>query len=878
MADLRERLQEALAGRYQLEHELGRGGMATVYLARDLRHDRQVALKVMHPELASSIGPERFLHEVRTTARLQHPHILPVHDSGETAGMLWYVMPYVEGESLRQRLQREQQLPIEDALQITREVADALGYAHSQGIVHRDIKPENILLTRGHALVADFGIARAVQAGGGQRLTETGVAIGTPAYMSPEQCLASPSLDGRSDLYSLGCVLYEMLVGEAPYTGTSPQAITAKRLMDAVPSARRLRDTVPAPIDQAVMRLLAKMPADRFPDGASLGRALSTGGPAQVETSPTRAQTRIRNAARVAAFLLGVAVLALGALNLFHSPHSPSSQRKMLAVLPFTNLGAADEQYFADGLTEEITSRLASLHDLGVVSRTSTERYRATTKPLRQVGSELGVNYVLEGSVRWERLPNGANRIRVTPQLIQVNDDVHLWADRYDADLADVFAVQTQIAEQVTNALGMALAPQEREAVEIKPTSNLNAYDAYLRGNAANPPDFTVGAERIVQGFRSAVGYYREAVRLDPTFAPAYSRLGSALMWLALYQVDAVDNSRLAEEAIGRALSLAPKLSEAHGTAGMYYAFISHDMVRAQQEFDKALALRPNDADVLSTIADFEWYIRGPAGRSIAFAERAMTLDPGSNQKALVLARIYRDAGRYDDAERLYDRVIGRDPSSNGPYIMRAYLYLLRDGDTARARATIRAAVAHVDSTALVTAAVSTQGIGTWAAFGMLDQPLQRALLALQPSAFGDDTSFYGIVKGYAYRVRGEGKASQALYDSAQTIALRHRQALPGDPTPLWILMWTRAVHGQGQAAYATFDSAYREQGVTYTPEKNAMLARVAIFAGDTARALSELETRRWGSELTVPWLCTDEFWNPIRLTRRFRRLVDGRC
>jgi eukaryotic-like serine/threonine-protein kinase len=238
VGDPRDQLQANLADRYVLERELGRGGMATVYLAQDLKHDRRVALKVLRPEVTAPLGPERFHREIRLAARLQHPHILPVHDSGDAAGQLWYTMPFVDGESLRDRLRRERQLPVEEALLITREVADALGYAHSQGIVHRDIKPENILLSHRHALVADFGIARALQAAGGDRLTETGITVGTPAYMSPEQSMADPLVDGRSDLYSLGCVLYEMLTGEVPYSGTSAQAIIAKRFHEPVPHVR----------------------------------------------------------------------------------------------------------------------------------------------------------------------------------------------------------------------------------------------------------------------------------------------------------------------------------------------------------------------------------------------------------------------------------------------------------------------------------------------------------------------------------------------------------------------------------------------------------------------------------------------------------------
>jgi eukaryotic-like serine/threonine-protein kinase len=414
--------------------------MATVYLAQDIRHDRPVALKVLHPELAASLGTERFQREIRMTARLQHPNILPVHDSGSAAGHLWYTMPYVDGETLRDRLYRERLLPIEEAVRITSEVADALGYAHEQGVVHRDIKPENILLSQGHALVADFGIARALQAGDQEGLTQTGVTVGTPAYMSPEQSVGDTVIDGRSDLYSLGCVLYEMLAGEPPYTGTSAQAIAAKRLFDPVPSARRLRETVPIQIDEALARALAKSAADRFSDTRTFGRALHETAVNRTARERPDSGTRRANTRRIligGSILAGVTILVLAAVYAVHLSDSATGEANTLAVLPFKNLGPSADQYFADGLTEEVTSRLASLHGLGVISRTSSERYRGSTKPLRQIASELGANYVLEGSVRWEKAAGGGSRIRVTPQLIRVYDDVHLWADRFDADLAE---------------------------------------------------------------------------------------------------------------------------------------------------------------------------------------------------------------------------------------------------------------------------------------------------------------------------------------------------------------------------------------------------------------------------------------------------------
>ncbi|HEV2084486.1 MAG TPA: serine/threonine-protein kinase, partial [Gemmatimonadales bacterium] len=311
MTDFVARLRAALTGRYRIERELGRGGMATVYLAHDLRHDRPVALKLLHPELAAALGPERFLQEIRTAAHLQHPHILPLFDSGEAEGQLWYTMPYVEGETLRARLQREKQLPLDDALRITTQVLSALDYAHAHGVIHRDIKPENILLEGDQAVVADLGIARAIGVAGDDRLTQTGMAVGTAVYMSPEQAVGQRDLDGRTDVYSLGVVLYEMLAGEAPFIGPSAQAIVARRLTEAPRPLRSARETVPPAVDQAVMKALARAPADRHLSAAAFSGALRAEAPGQAErVAPSRRNTRLALilAGVIAAVLVGALV------------------------------------------------------------------------------------------------------------------------------------------------------------------------------------------------------------------------------------------------------------------------------------------------------------------------------------------------------------------------------------------------------------------------------------------------------------------------------------------------------------------------------------------------------------------------------------------
>jgi serine/threonine-protein kinase len=441
MSDLRSRLGNGLTSRYSLDRELGQGGMAVVYLAHDLRHDREVALKVLRPEISAEIGAERFLREIKLAAGLTHPHILPVFDSGEADGLLFYVMPSMEGRSLRERMDRERQLPLADALRITREVASALDYAHRHNVVHRDIKPENILLHEDAAMVADFGIGKALS-GEGASLTQTGLSLGTPAYMSPEQAAGELGADGRSDLYSLGCVLYEMLAGEPPFTGISAQAIIAKRFISPIPKIRTTRD-VPEAVDSAVTRALARTPVDRFASAAEFAAALR-----DIQREP-----------------------AAGA-----AAEPARANPRAIAVLPLSNMSADPEnEYFADGMTEEIINALAKVPAMQVASRTSSFAFKGKEVDVRQIGEKLGVSSVLEGSVR-----KVGNRIRITAQLISVENGYHLWSESYDRQLEDVFAVQDEISRAIVDALKLRLADDAAQVVA--PTKNLEAYTLYLKG------------------------------------------------------------------------------------------------------------------------------------------------------------------------------------------------------------------------------------------------------------------------------------------------------------------------------------------------------------------------------------------------------------
>jgi TolB-like protein/tetratricopeptide (TPR) repeat protein len=614
MSDRLARLQEALGNRYAIQRELGRGGMATVYLAEDLKHHRPVALKVFQPELAVVLGTERFLREIALCARLTHPHILPLHDSGDADGFLYYVMPYVEGESLRDRLTRDKQLPVDDTLQIGREVADALSYAHGRCVIHRDIKPENILLEAGHAVVADFGIARAIDAAGGDRLTETGVSLGTPAYMSPEQAAGSKDLDGRSDLYSLGCVLYEMLAGQPPFTGPMVESVVHQHLAAEPRPVTVLRAAVQPAVARALSRALAKTPADRFRTAAEFAAALAAGG----EGAETAAS------------------VAAGTAS--------------IAVLPFLNLsGDPDNEYFSDGLAEDIIDALTQVPGLHVMARTSAFAFRGKEQDIRRIGAELNVEHILEGSVR-----RAGNRLRMTAQLVKVSDGYHLWSQRFDRELTDVFAVQDEISQAIVEKLRVRLAG-DRPLVK-RHTDNVEAYHLFLRGRHCV---YRMTPESLEKGRE----YLEQAIALDPDYALAHAGMADyyavSAVWGHLNPMEALPK---AESAAMEALSRDDTLAEAHAALGLVLGTTHFDWARAEQECRRALELNP-----ASPIAPYTygfWVLR-PMGRldeAVPQLQRAVELDPLSALYNTLLAYLYHARGQADLAIAQHQRAIDLDP------------------------------------------------------------------------------------------------------------------------------------------------------------------------------------------------------------------------
>jgi len=665
MLEILARLKAALADRYAIDRELGHGGTATVYLAQDLKHGRSVAVKVLRPELAAALGAERFLREIEIAARLTHPHILPLHDSGEAAGFLYYVMPFVQGESLRDRLHREPQLPIDEAVKIAREVATALSHAHSQDVVHRDIKPENILVSGGEAVVADFGIARAIVAAGAETLTDTGLAVGTPGYMSPEQATGAMQLDGRSDVYSLGCVLYEMLAGHPPFLGTTAQEILARHSLDAVPPLRTIRPELPEAVELAVRKALAKSPADRFATAAAFSEAMT-----QASTPPSFARRAARPAVFVAA---GVAAFVTGYALLTRPPSSSDEPGQSIAVLPFKNIGGdVNNEPFSDGMTDEITTALGKVEGLRVAARSAAFRFKGKNVVPEEIGRQLHVLYVLDGGVRM-----GGNRRRVSAQLINVARGNEIWAEEYDRDARDrdVFVVQDEITRAIVAALRVHLSGPASAALAEHATVSPEAHDLYLQGRY-------FFARRDSASLRKAQDYFERAIQKDSSYALAWAGLSDAYSHIGVFgYVPPRAVYAKAKAAALQALALDSTLAGAHTSLGFIALFYDWDWPTAGRQFDRALALDPRYPDAHLFHG---WYFVATNRMDDAIREvqTAVNLEPFSSVNNARLSSMLFLARRYDEALAQSLRVLELDSLVPGPAgrgdLARAYLWLGR--------------------------------------------------------------------------------------------------------------------------------------------------------------------------------------------------------
>ena len=898
----------ARVGPYRVLDQLGQGGMGAVYLAErdDGQFRQRVALKLVRRGLhLDERVVRRFREERQILASLVHPHIARLLDGGLTDdGLPYFAMELVEGQPI-DRFADVAHLPVEARLELFLKVCDAVEYAHGQSIVHRDIKPSNILVSRaGELKLVDFGIAKLLAPGFETTgLTRTGDRLLTPEYASPEQIRGEP-VAATSDVYSLGLLLYELLAGRRPFrrsarsaheleraileeeaTGPSSAVTHPDDIAEQISHARdttpdRLRRRLQGDLDSIVLKALRKEARARYAPAGELAADVRR----HLAGQPVRARGgarayRIRRFIRRhrTALLTGTAGVATGVALLTVAlpgarPPAPAAPegRKMLAVLPFKNLGPAADEYFADGLTEEITSRLAGLSDLGVVSRTSADQYKGTEKSLREIGRELGAGYVLEGSVRWERTPGGPGRVRVTPQLIRVADDRHLWAHNYDAELTQVLGVQAAIAERVTSALDLALRVPEREALERRGTASSEAYDFYLRGN-----DYA-GRSQSREDVGNAIELYQRAVALDPDFAAAWARLSR--MHMVLYWND-YDRSpaRLArgKEAAETALRLTPGLPEGHIALGYYWYWGHLDYDRALEQFTAARARQPSNSDVHRGIGLVQRR-QGRWDEALASFHSALELDPRSSARAADIGETYAVLRQYALAERYLDRAIALAPELPLGYLFKAELEIVWRGDTARAAAVLRQALEKIPVADLVG---RLQRPGSVSPLLFRDPSRAADLDAVTAAAFDGDTALYYHSKAEHHWIRGDARRARAYADSGRAFSEAKLRQHPDDSQLRGRLGYAYAVLGrrdeaarEGRRAVELLPTSRDALGGTF---RLANLARIYTMTGEPDAAIDLIERLlampSWSS---VQELRVDPSWDPLRGHPRFQRLV----
>ncbi|UCE18629.1 MAG: protein kinase [Gemmatimonadota bacterium] len=782
---------------YKILEKLGEGGMGVVYKAEDTKLKRIVALKFLPPELTKDPeAKERFVQEAQAASALEHHNICNIHQIDETdEGQTFIVMACYEGESLREEIERGP-IKLDEAIDIGSQIAQGLARAHEKGIVHRDIKPANIHVTcDGVVKILDFGLAKLR---GKTKLTKEGTTLGTVAYMSPEQARGE-KMDHRTDIWSLGIVLYEMITGQCPFKGEYEQSVMYSILNEELEPVTGKRTGVPFELERMVNKCLEKDPAERYQTATDLvadfrhfQRVTTTQAmPSKSETHRPLARPFVRRLGWVAGLVLVAAIAVVYIVRQFApSEMEPISERKMLVVLPFENLGPPEDEYFADGITEEITSRLASLHDLGVISRTSAFHYKDTDKTVKNIGEELNVDYVLEGTVRWQRVGD-ESRVRVTPQLIRVSDDTHLWSERYDRILQDIFSVQSEIAVQVIQQLNITLLEPERQALEVQPTENIDAYHAYLRGlEYLGDPDY------LKEKMELAVQMFERAIELDPNFALAFADLSRSHSRMYHWGYDRTpERLARAKAAVDDALKLQPDLPQAHRALGLYYYWGHLDYDRAFQEFSLALTSLPNDPDLFADIA-YIWRRQGRYEQAIKNQKQAVKLNPQDSNTITQLAISYMDIRRYSDAVSWCNRSISLAPDQQMAYLIKALCYWAWKGELDKSRAVLEE----------IPDIKSYMAIWIWYHQALFERNYQDALYwvsTLPSEAFRFQQAYAPktLIEGLIFDLMEDSLKARSSYESALIFLERAVQELPEDPRVHRSLGLTYAGLGSKEAA-----------------------------------------------------------------------------
>jgi serine/threonine protein kinase/tetratricopeptide (TPR) repeat protein len=858
---------------YKILEKLGEGGMGVVYKAQDIKLQRLVALKFLPPHIAEH--PEekaRFIHEARSASSLNHPNVTTIHGIEESPEGLFIVMEFVEGRTLKQVIE-EETLSIKKVLDIGIQICEGLAIAHEKGIVHRDIKSDNIMLTpRGQVKIMDFGLAKLK---GSTKITQTGSTLGTASFMSPEQA-SGEDVDQRSDIFSYGVVLYEMITGQLPFKGDHEAAIIYSIVNETPEPLARYKTGVPGELQRIVNKALAKDKNVRYQHAGDLLVDLKSLFREEIPTTPKKPRRDLWNRYVVTSALAILAIIAgywIVKTYVLEKAGKQESGRKMLAVLPFENLGAPEQEYFASGITDEITTQLAKVSGLGVISRTSVLPYKNTRKTIQQIGKELGVQYLLEGTILWDKF-GVTNRVRINPQLIRVKDGTHVWAESYDRVLEQIFALQSDIAEKVASALNITLLQAEQRYIATKPTENLEAYEYYLRGK-----DYW---DRLhnEQDNLIVIEMYEKAVEIDPGFALAYASLSWAHTRMFWYYYDRTDERLYkAKEAVDRALELKPDLPEAHLAFGYYYYWGSWDYDHALEQFAIAQKGQPNNSDLFQAIA-FVQRRQGKWEQAVTNLKKAVELDP--RLPGIVSEVALTDQYMRNYAEALYyiDRAITLAPDWPSFYSNKAWLYLVSEGDTKKARKVLQEAAGKVDVSQLAPDLV-------W--LDVLDGDYQRALARVpeigaytMPDGFVDTISYF-LTKVRIYNLLNQLQLKLSCCDSAGVILENKIQSRPNDAL----------FHSQLGIAYAGLgrkEQAIREgkKGVELLlVSKDALdgsglvrnLAEIYVMVGDYDSAIDQLEYLLSipSDNISLPYLRIDSTWAPLRNNPRFQKLLAGK-
>ena len=870
------------AGRYQVIEELGKGGMGRVFRVEDSKISEEVALKVLKPEIASDKKTiDRVRNELKLARKITHKNVCRMFDFNEQNSTHYITMEYVPGENLKSMLKMTKQLSIGTAVSIAGQICKGLSEAHNLGVVHRDLKPSNIMIDKaGNARIMDFGVARSLQAKG---ITAAGVMVGTPEYISPEQ-VEGKEADQQSDLYSLGVILYEMVTGRSPFDGDTPLSIAVKHKTEEPQDPWKFNSEIPEALSRVILKCLEKEREKRYQNAEELFKELN-----RIEEKVSTREGVLprrkpivskedkgifrRSWKAVVAFVAVVIVIGLGIV--FTGKQAPTLplERTRIVVLPFENMGPPEDSYFSDGITDEVTSRLAALQGLGVISRTSASRYKDTNKTIKQIGDELDVDYVLEGAVRWNRNGEGKGRVRVTPKLIRVSDDTQIWSESYNRVIQNLFSVQSGIAEQVARQLDITVLEPERRAMYSDPTDNLEAYDLYLRGREYGELGWRSSDSG---GFEQAIQMFERAIEIDPNFALAHVHLANSHLRMYFFGADrSEERLARARSSAERAIELQPDLPEALESLALYYYWGFLDYDRAVEILEIIQRARPN------LVPNLLGYIKRRQGKweeAVETMIKSFELDPRYSQLAYEIGGAYVGMRQYEKAKEWCDRALSINPDHLAAQLGKAEIHVLSDGDIAQARAILEKAPQHPLTDYM------------WFTLNMIERNFQEILGRLDSlsySLFEDQHIYFHRDLAYAavYYAMGEMSKVETHAGWVKSALERAISENPSDPRYHAALGLTHAYLGQRDEAVQEGERAASlypvSKDLAMGPIYLMNLARIYTLVGEHEKAVEQLEylISNYSAEflwqvISIPLLRIDPMWDPLRAYPSFQRLL----